>query len=354
MGNTTTKRLFIGGIGVLVTLFVGSTGFYLLGQGMYPFGECLYMTLITVSTVGYGEIIPLDGVHFGRLWAGIMIISGMGTLVYFGSTLIAMIVEWDLGNVRRRRLMQKAIESMKDHVIVCGVGMTGIHVVRELVTTKTPFVVIDASLERLEDLAKEFPESAFHYLKGDSTEDDVLKEAGIERARGIVCCLPSDKDNLFVTISARQFNRSARIVTRAKDPAVESKLKKAGADEVVSPTLIGGMRMVSVMIRPTVVEFLDLMLRDKDKNLRIEEVQLPPGSPLVGHRLRDTKIRKATDLLVIAARGANSRQFVYNPGPDYVLDEEATIVVLGVSDDVNRLRQSLDSPILRKTTVDDG
>jgi len=326
---------------VVITLFVGSTGFYLLAKGAYPFGTCMYMTVISISTTGYGEIIPLGDVPYGRLWAGLIIILGMGTLVYFASGLTAMVLEIDLTNTRRRKRMRKTIDSLSDHLIVCGVGTTGIHVVKELIATRTPFIAIEHSAERIAELCRDFGEASFLSIAGDATEDDILLQAGIQRARGVLACLAADKDNLFVTITARQLNPNIKIIARARETGVESKLRKAGANEVVSPNYIGGMRMVSVMLRPVAVEFMDLMLRDKDKNLRIEEVRLPSGSPLAGRKLSETRIRQATDLLVVAARSPEAATFTYNPGPDYLLEDQSVLIVLGEIESVIKLRRAL-------------
>jgi voltage-gated potassium channel len=190
--------------------------------------------------------------------------------------------------------MRKVIARMKNHIIVCGTGATGATVVRELLATRYAFVAVDRDAERLQRLEAEAGKGGFPQLVGDATDDDILIEAGVREASGLVAALPTDKDNLFVTVSARQLNPRIRVVSRAIEPGMDAKLKRAGASDVISPNAIGGMRMASVMIRPQVVEFLDKMLRDRDKNLRIEQVTVPDDSPLVGKALRDTSIRKIT------------------------------------------------------------
>lgn len=325
---------------VAIALTIGTFGFYVIEGGKASLLDCLYMTIITLSTVGYGEVIPLDGV--GRVFASILIITGMGSLIYFGSTVIAFWVELDLQHARRRKRMQKTIDRLTGHVIVCGVGTTGTNVVLELIDTGTPFVMVEVNEERIRDLVASTgsDERSVPYLAGDATEDRVLLQAGIERAAGLVAALRSDKDNLYLILSARQMNPDLRIVARAMEKDAPPKMLRAGADRVVAPNLIGGTRIASEMIRPDVVEFLDIMMRDKEQNTRFGQVRLPPDSPLVGRSLADTKIRKATDVLVIAIRDRQG-QFVYNPGPETKLTEGATLIVLGSRDSVKKLRFSL-------------
>ena len=325
---------------VLIAITIGTIGFYILEGGHNTIFECFYMTIITLSTVGYAEVIPLT--YGGRIFASVLIITGMGSLIYFGSTLLAFWVELDLQQLRRKRRMEKRIDNMRDHVIVCGVGTTGSRVVEELLETGTPFVMIDNREERIREVCNILggDREAIPRIVGDATEDRVLHQAGIDRARGLVAALRSDKDNLYLILSARQLNPSARIVARATETDAPPKMLRAGADRVVAPNLIGGMRIASEMVRPEVVEFIDVMLRDKEQNVRIEQVTVPGGSPLVGRRLADAGIRKATDVLVIAVRDARGK-YVYNPGPDTVLTEGATLIVLGARDSVSRLAASL-------------
>jgi voltage-gated potassium channel len=333
-------RVFKALVALLIAVTVGTVGFWIIESGKASWGDCLYMTIITLSTVGYGEIVPLNPV--GRAFASLLIIFGMGTLLYFASTVVALWVELDMGRVRRRRKMDKTISQLSDHIIVCGIGTTGGHVVRELVATKTPCVMIDSDEEQLKLLSaivSERGQSAL-YVVGDATDDRVLAEAGIERARGLVAALRNDKDNIYIILSARQTNPKLRIIARAMEKDAPPKILRAGADQVVSPNFIGGMRIASEMIRPEVVEFLDMMMRDMDKNTRIEQISLPPGSPLTGKKLMETNIRKTTDVLVIAIRDTEGK-YIYNPGPDAVLSAEATLIVLGDVDSVIRLRKSV-------------
>jgi voltage-gated potassium channel len=344
------ERIVVASIALFAIFLVGTCGYYAMGRfylGRYAwdFGECAYMTVITITTVGFGELPHLGRVPGGRAFTVVVLLAGLGVAAYFISALTTYFIEGEFTKARTRRRMTRALEEIRDHIIVCGVGTTGVHCVEELVWTKWPLVAIDrdpARLEKLQDLSVAMLPSVI----GDATEDEVLERAGIRRARGIVAALPGDRDNLFIVVSARQLNPSLRIIAKGVDVAAAEKLKRAGADSVVNPAFIGGVRMVSEMIRPQVVEFLDLMLRDKDKNLRIEEVVVPKGSPLVGKPIFEAQIRKKTDLLVVAVREppvtpSQPGKFIYNPGPEMRIVADMALIVLGETQNVHKLRSSI-------------
>lgn len=316
----------------------GAAAYYFLGHGRWSFHECVYMTIITIFTVGYGELPDMQGVRYARDVTMFLIVGGVGALAYLQGNITALLVEGVLGEAFRRNRMRTTIQNLKGHVVVAGCGSTGRHVIEELVTTHTPFVVIDRTVEHLERISKDHCGGKMLYVHGDATEDQALLEAGIQRAKGIVAALTHDKDNLFVTLSARGLNPTARIVTKIVDGEAAPKMLKAGATAVVSPTMIGGHRMASEVIRPEVNVLLDQVLRDKQRDLSFEEVTIPDGSVLVGMALRDTPIRKETRLLVVAVRDAD-RTFIYNPEPDYVLQAGTTLIVMGETAGVVKLRQ---------------
>ena len=283
------KRIALGLFGVVFTFAVSAAGLWWLGGGRWTFSECLYMAVITLTTVGYGEV--LDGfneVAYAREFTILFIVTGMGVILYFVSSLTAFIIEGDLRRALENTRMRKRLSQIRDHVIVCGAGNTGRHVIAELIATNTPIVAIDIEREYLEELYRRH-KVGFLYLCGDATDDQVLDQAGLSRARGLVAALANDKDNLYLVVSARQGHPDLahfRIVARGIDVTVLDKLRKAGADAVVSPNFIGGMRMASEMLRPTVVRFLDEMLHE-EQTTRIEEVKVSPGSIMVGRTVLD-------------------------------------------------------------------
>jgi voltage-gated potassium channel len=322
----------------VAVVLVGAAGFHAIGRGDWAWGDCFYFTIITLSTVGFGE--TLSGMHehgYARFWTVGLIVLGSGTLVYFVSTLTAFIVEGDIRDAFRRNRMRQAIGKLEGHYIICGAGT-------EFIQCQVAFVVVDRSRHRLTELLERYdrPDRRFLYVVGDGTDDHVLEEAGIERCRGIVAALSEDKDNLFVTVSASALNPKARIIAKCVDVSARPKLLRAGARAVVSPTQIGGLRLASEAIRPTVVEFLDLMLRDPQQNLRIEEVTIPAESSLIGLPIRETNIRQRTKGLVIAVRFVDGR-FSYNPEPSLVLEQGATLVVLAEVSEMKKLREGLAS-----------
>lgn len=332
------RRLLVA-LAVLQTLVAaGSLGFYMLGEGRWGFTDCIYMTVITLSTVGFGELNQMHEVHGARALTIVLIISGVGTLAYVQGNVTALLVEGVIGQALRRNRMKKAIANLQGHVVVAGAGSTGRHVIEELIATGTPFVVIDNDQPHLERISRDLMDGKLLYVLGDATDDQSLQAAGTERARGVVAALTHDKDNLFVTLSARSLNSSARIVSKIVEDHAGQKMLKAGATSVVNPAMIGGRRMASELIRPEVNEFLDQMLRDKNRNLRIEEASVPPGSPFIGLPLKDTPIRRETRLLVVAVRESD-RKFLYNPDPDYVITAGITLIVMGEAESVSKLRK---------------
>ena len=338
------RKLLIAGTLLCVVYAVGTGGYYLLGGlhsgGIWTLGDCAYMTVISLTTVGYGEILKgLDHVPYARLFTATLLVSGMGIALYFVSVLTTFLVEGEFLNYQRKRRMLKRVKKMKDHIILCGTGRTGRHVLEELVAARWNFVAVDTDEEQLERFSEQHGKQMVK-LVGDATDDNVLLEAGIDRAHGIVACLPNDTDNLYVVISSRDLNPRLRIVSKAVEPAAVRKLRMAGADQVVEVNTIGGLRLASEMIRPNVTSFLDKMLRDTDKSLRFEECTIPGTSPLVDHRLMESGLRTERNLLIVAARHKDDDKFVYSPGGDFMLRAGMTLILLGETESVMRLRKS--------------
>jgi voltage-gated potassium channel len=317
-------------------ILIGAVTLFALGRGRWTFADAVYFAVNAVATVGFRELPDLDHVRFARAATVMVILSGLGAVAYFQSSLTALLVQGVIGERFRTKRMQGKIDRMKGHVIVAGVGATGVHVVEELHATRTPFVAIDLDRATLERVARERTGGEMLFVAGDATDDMILTQAGVTRAMGVVAALTEDKDNLYVTLSARSLNAGARIVAKVIAPDAAPKMIRAGANATVSPNMIGGRRLASELVRPTVTEFVDQMLRDKDEVLRLEEVVIPEGSWFVGRSLREVPIRAETKLLVVALRV--DRKFIYNPEPGTELEVGSVLVVLGATANVAILR----------------
>src|ERR1044071_4086918 len=211
MVSSLTKRLATGLVLLVVVMIGGGAGYYLIGPGRGRLADCVYMTVITVTTVGYGEVLSdMEHVAYARTFTMILLVFGTGSIVYFASTVTAFIIEGDLRNVLFASRLKKRMKRMKDHVVVCGAGSTGRNVIEELLTTGVPVLAIDVREGELREIAEKFPRAEFTYLVGDATDDDIMAQTGLERARGLVAALSSDKDNLYLTVSGRQSSPGGR------------------------------------------------------------------------------------------------------------------------------------------------
>ncbi|MEZ4359524.1 MAG: potassium channel protein [Kofleriaceae bacterium] len=339
-------RRLLGALSAIGVVTVGgATAYWLIGDGRWSWWDCLYMTVVSVTTVGYGEMLSgMDQVPHARAFTVALLFFGTGSIVYFASTITAFIIEGELKSLLKAQQLKKRIRRMKDHIIVCGAGSTGRNIIEELIVVGVPVVAIDTDEHRLREIVHKHPQAALSYLVGDATEDELMTQAGMSTARGVVAALSSDKDNLYVVVSARQLNPGARIVARCAERAHVDKIKRAGADAVVSPNYIGGVRMVAEMLRPNVVRFLDEMLRDSRATYRIDEVLVEAGSKLVGKTLRECDVRERFGLSVLALRPAAASSWHYNPGADDVLAAGMTVVVLGAMQRIGELRALAASP----------
>lgn len=328
------KRLIKGLIFTFITVAVGTAGYKILGGPEWSFLDSLYMTIITLTSVGFGEIQDLSDYPYARILTIFIILFGMGSILFVVSTITGFIVEGELSNVFGRRKMLKEISSLKNHFIVCGIGNTGYVVVKELIQTKRDFVVVDTDLNELEKLSET---DKILYINDDATNDAALVNAGIHEAHGLITILPDDKDNLFVTLTAKQLNPNLRIVSKGVEEHTIKKLKLAGAASVVMPSFIGGLRMVSELIRPAAVSFLDKMLRtQKGKSYRIEEIAIPAGSRFIGQTLSQANLLKGTRVLIVAMKGKDE-DFTYNPDPKSVITDGTVIVILGESTETKKV-----------------
>ena len=333
------NRLLVGFLAMLLVVIGGATGYWFLGDGAWSFSDCLYMTVITVTTVGFGEMLPdMDKVAHARSFTMLLLVFGTGVLVYFASTITAFVVEGELKHLLDDKRRRQRIKKMKDHFVVCGAGTTGRHVITELLLTDHAVVAIDTNEAELRDIADAFPGRSFSYIVGDATDDDVLNQANLATARGAACALSDDKDNLYLVVATRYLNAGCRIIARCAEMSHVEKLKRAGADSVVSPNFIGGMRMVSEMVRPAVVRFLDEMLRDKQASMRIEEVVVTASSSLVDQQLGAVDIHGRFGMNVLAVAAGDGAPWEYNPPDDRVLRVKTVLVVMGSTSQVRALR----------------
>jgi voltage-gated potassium channel len=314
------------GLLLLLIFAIGTTGYAIIGAPEQGLVDAIYMTVITLTTVGFGEIVDMSNNAAARMFTVVLLVAGVGAFLGFFSTLTAFVVEGSAQHLLWRKRMNKAVNRLSGHTIVCGGGHTGEHIVHELLATERPFVLIDADEERGRALMRQL-DCEFPFVVGDATDDDALEAAGIARAERLVACISNDKDNLIVTVSARILNANLRIVSRCVDERVEDKIRKAGADAVVSPNRIGGLRMISEAMRPTAVNFLDQMLRG-DEALRVESTLVEANSQLVGRTVAELKNTTSETTLLLALQHPDGR-WVYAPSNDVVLAVGDSLIYLG-------------------------
>lgn len=319
--SSVLRNLLIAILALWLVLFIGTVGYRILGGDTYSWLDCFYMAFITISTIGYTEAVDVTHYEYGRLFTVFIAISGIGVLGYVLSTFTAFMLESDLDVAWRRKKMQKRIDKLEDHYIVCGVGRVGSNIAHELAMTGRPLVLVDSSMENLESYLAKHPEQL--HLLGDATDNDVLLAAGVQRARGIFAVAHDDTMNLVICLSARQLSADIRIVARCHDMKNVEKTRRAGADEIVSPDFTGGLRLVSAMVRPQVVSFLDEMLRSDDK-LRMEEIVVPAGfSGRTLHSLSAT----SRDYLLLAIRKPQG-SWLFNPIGEHRLQTGEVMMVM--------------------------
>jgi len=335
------RRLAVAGVAVATVFAVGVVGYHVFAVGD-TWLEAMFTTATVLTTAGFSGPIDVSRNAPLMLFTVVLLFFGAGTVVYAISVVTAFVVEGDLTQGFRRRRMRMTIKDMEDHYIVCGVGATGIAVLRELVKTERSVVAIEHNEDRVRRIEEEFPDVPI--LEADFTDDQVLLQAGVQRAAGVVVCTTIDKDSLVTTVTARQLAPDIRVIARAGQERSIARLRQAGADGVVSPALIGGMRMASELVRPSVVGFLDMMLRDTNKNLRIEEVAVHAHSPFVGRTLAELDLHARTNALILAVHEPGNQEYTYNPPESELLQAEATLIVMGDPATVRALRAACDGP----------
>ncbi|MCU0587123.1 MAG: NAD-binding protein [Syntrophobacteraceae bacterium] len=329
------ERLVVPAAVLGLTFLFGTLGYRVIGAGRWSLFDCAYMTSITLTSVGYGEILDQMGTG-ARAFTMLLMWTGMGVTLYAISTITAFLVEADFRRILRERRMEKKIGALRGHVVVCGLGKTGLNIIQEMHATRRPCVAIDDSSENLQKAQQRF--SGLCYLLGNATDEDILRRAGIEKADGIVAALKNDSDNLLITVQARYINSGIRIVARCEENSLADKFYRAGANRVVNPAFIGGMRMASEILRPHVVSFLDRMLRGRDGSIRVEEAEVLEDSPWAGHTLRELEIHRKTGLLVIAVKHPDREDFEYNPPAEEILRAGTVVIVIGNAEQMGQLR----------------
>ena len=310
---------FIFGVLFFIGVFIYGMVIYTVVEG-WPLGDSFYQVVITLSTVGFQETYALT--ERGRMLTSILILLGVGTFAYLVGTFTQVLVEGKLQDVLGRSRLQKFIDGLEDHVIVCGFGRIGSVVVEELMREGWPVVVVENS----PDMVEPFEKKSVLYVLGDATSDDVLIKAGVHRARFLITCLTQAAENVYVVLTARELHPGMSIVARADRRDTIQKLKRAGADKVLTPHMIGGKRMAQMILRPTVTDFIDLAMQGH--NLQMEEFKVDSGSFLAGKNLIDSEIRPRYNLIIIAIEKGPGNM-VFNPQPNEVIDEGDTLVLVG-------------------------
>jgi voltage-gated potassium channel len=343
-GHAGLARLVLRRIGVPFlalngTLIVGSFGYQLIGAmngREWTFLDCLFMSVITLVTVGYSDDLGVHQFIEGRAYTIALILAGAGVAAYAFSSITAFVVEGHIRRYFQERRMQRTLSELSGHTIICGCGTTGMHVAKEHVNTGVPFILIDTSQDAIDQARAFIGDPEVPAIVGDATDEKVLDSAGIDRARALVSALHDDKENMFLVVAARYRRKEMPIVVKVHGHGREGKFKAAGATEVVSPTFIGGMRLASLVVRPQVVTFLDTMLRSKGTS-RVSEATVAKGSKLDGTKLGDARLQDDIGLAVVALKRPSDADFVYAPKGDELLSAGTTLVVIGPMERVPQL-----------------
>lgn len=329
--GTTRREITVAFLFLVLLLFVGSLGYVLLEQWEWIDG--LYMTFITLTTIGFTEIRTLS--NAGRLFTIFIALLGIGTVTFIATRSAQLLITQRF----RERRISRIISRMEDHYIICGYGRVGQRIAQDLERNGMPFVIIELDDERAEELyTDEAP-----YVHGDARDDEVLKEAGIDRASGLIITLPEDSANVFVTLTARELARESNpdllITVRANDHDNFSKMRTAGADKVIAPIEVGADRMAQVVVRPRVDQFMEEVLRTGALGLQMEEVEVQAGSPLAGKSLSENNFHHQFDVIVVAIIDPESDEMQFNPSAKTEVKAGNILVVLGSQEMIKRLRK---------------
>lgn len=312
-----------------IAILFGTIGFSLI-EG-WPLADSLYVTVQTLTTVGYGDLPPHTA--GGRVFAVVVMMMGVGGVALAASTIVQSVVQSELVSAFGQRRQSKKMKKLHDHYIICGSGRVGSHLIRDLQATDRSFVVIEHDSQR----AAEFTQRGVTVLVADATLEESLREVGVERARGLAACLPNDADNVYVVLTARDLNSELRIVARAAEEQAEAKLLRAGANHVIAPTIIGGHRMAVALTKPAVSEFIDSVTAN-ELGVGFEQVEVDAASTLIGNELRATSIRSELDVVIISIR-RRSGELIFNPAGDHKIEPGDIMIAIGRADSLAKLHQ---------------
>jgi voltage-gated potassium channel len=304
---------------IIGVISIGTIGYSLIeGWGIF---DSLYMTIITLTTVGYDEVHSLS--KAGRVFTTVLILSGVGAMLYVLGVGARVLIEGELREILGRRKLSKKIGKLKNHYIICGYGRMGKITCREMMQNKAPFLIIEGTPEVVSTMDKDIL-----VLQGDATQDSVLKDAGIERALGLISVLSTDADNLYVVLSARGLNPKLTIVARASEEGAERKLIRAGADKVISPYHLGGLRIAHTILKPAVVDFIEFATRSGNLELQMEEIKVKESSHIVDRSLDECGIRKDMRIIIVAIK-RESGEMEFNPTSTSIIRHGDTLVAMG-------------------------
>ena len=313
------RAILIGGL-LTLTLCIGTAGFRIV-EG-YSVFDAFYMTLITITTVGYQEIRPLS--HAGRIFNSILILFGVSAMFFAVGAVTQTIIELELQDRYGKRRKKRMIAQMHDHFIVCGFGRVGRNASYELQRAKAPFLVVDRSEQRAERATS----AGMLAVVADATRDDSLREVGVLRARGLIAALPSDAENLFIILSAKTLNPKLTVVTRASEEEAEVKLRRAGADTVFAPYTVAGHRLAQALIRPHLLEFLEFATSGVGIKIMMEQLCVAPQAEVASKPLGDLLARRELGIIVLAIRKPEG-EMLFNPPPETPVNAGDTLIVLG-------------------------
>jgi len=325
------KRIIIGVVWLLATFGIGTLG-YMVVEGWSLF-DGLYMTVITLTTVGYGEVRPLS--QPGRTFTILLIFLGVGFMFYVATAIAQAVVEGQLQDVFGRRRLEKKIRNLKDHFIICGFGRIGEIIARELSQANIPIVVVDNRPQHTPFLER----SGYLHVIGNATQEEVLLAAGIEQARGLISVVSSDADNVYIVLTARSMKPDLNIVARAGETGSQQKLRRAGANVVISPYELGGQRMAQTILRPTVVDFMDVAFGEAI-DLSLEEIPVGSSGDIIGQPLKESGLRQRLDLIIVAIKRLDG-SMLFNPQSDTRILQGDTLIALGSKANLDKLMRIL-------------